>query len=254
MPDHDTPYLWDLIPASSSHEKLEPKQLAGIYFEAYRRILGRVPRSVRDIQVSFFPYCEVQANVRWREGVLRVRISEVLRDMPARLHRALAVVLVGKMERKAYPRSEEERFDRYAKSELIQRRMAEQVHRRPSRAGHYGTAGEKFNLNEIFDRVNREYFGGEFPRPSLSWTRNRSRRRMGYVDEERKRVYISKTMDRRAVPRYAIEFIMYHELLHLIYPSENRGKRVLHHTRDFRRAERMFKHYEKARRWMGFRD
>jgi len=254
MPDHNTPYLWDLLPEPHSASALSPKQLAGVYFEAYRRLVGRAPRSIRGIQVSFYPYSEVQAKIQRQDGVLRVRISEVLRDMPERLHQALALVLVGKLERKVYPKAEEERFDRYAVSDLIQQRMAEQARHRPKRSRHYGTKGRKFDLHEIFDRVNRQYFGGEFPRPSLSWTRSQSRHRMGYVDEERNKVYISRTMDRLSVPRYAIEFIMYHELLHLVYPSERRGRRVLHHTKDFRRAERKFKHYAKARRWMGYED
>ncbi len=249
-----TPYLWELLPEPSCEGSPSPEQAAEVYFEAYRRLLGRVPRSIREVRVAFYPYSEVQAKIERQDGVLRVRIAEVLRDMPERLHRALALILVGKLERKTYPKAEEKEFDRHAESERVRRRLAEQARRRPRRAKHYGTAGRKFNLHEIFDRVNRQYFDGQLPRPPLSWTRNTGRRRMGYVEEDSRKVYISRSMDRPSVPRYAIEFIMYHELLHLVYPSEQRGRRLLHHTKAFRRAERRFKHYDKARRWMGYED
>jgi len=254
--DHRTPYLWELLPELPGEESLRAEQVAELYVEAYQQLLGKVPRSIKEVRVAFYPYREVQARARQRDGVLQVRIAEVLHDMPERLHRALALILVGKLEHKAYPKSEEERFDRYAKSDRIVRRLARQPvrRRRPRRTKHYGTAGRRFDLNEVFDQVNREYFEGRLPRPPLSWTRNSGRRRMGYVEEGSRKVFISRSMDRPSVPRYAIEFIMYHELLHLIYPSERRGRKMLHHTKAFRQAERRFKHYAKARRWMGYED
>ena len=203
--------------------------------------------------VSFYPYRSVQAKIWKRNGSLSLRMSEVLRDMPESLQYALALVLVGKYERKPYPKTEEQRLDEYIDSEKIRARMEEQAKDRPHQPRLYGTAGEKFDLVDVFESVNREYFAGEFPKPRLSWTRTHSRLRMGYADTAQNAVFISKSLDKRRVPRYVIEFIMYHELLHFIHPSEKQGSRCLHHTKSFREAEQQFKQYKKAKAWMGYR-
>jgi len=253
--DHPTPYLWDHLIESEPEAPDTPAQpgaLESVYRNAFRQLLGRVPRGLREVKITYYPYRDVQAKIARQNGVLRVRLSEMLEDMPEDLHRALALVLVGKMERKPYPKAEEERLDRYLESDLIRRRMAEKERLRPRRPQHYGTQGWKFDLVDVFDRVNRQYFGGKLPRPGISWTRTQSKKRMGYVDEERQNVYISRWLDRPRVPRYVIEYVMFHELLHLVYPSEHRGKRTFHHTKTFHEAEKIFKDYAKALRWLGY--
>lgn len=225
--------------------------LEGIYRDAYREILGKVPLSIREFRFVFYPYRDVRAKIEFSAGALTVRMARVLEDMSEDLHRALALILLGKLERKGYPREAERRFDAYVRSDHIRGRVAEQEKNRPPRRKpHYGIQGARHNLLEVFDRINRDYFGGRLKQPPLSWTRTASRRRLGYVDGKG-RVYISRVLDRPSTPGYAMDFIMYHELLHLVIPSEKKGRRTYHHTRAFREAEKRFKHYSKARKWMG---
>jgi predicted metal-dependent hydrolase len=239
-------------PAPNSVPREKPVlNLESIYRDAYREILGRVPPSIREFRFVFYPYRDVRAKVEFQGGILTVRLARVLEDMSEDKHRALSLILVGKLERRPYPKEAERRFDAYARSEVVRQRVAEQEKARPPRRKpHYGVQGLRHNLLEVFDRINQEYFEGKLKQPPLSWTRTASRKRLGYVDGKG-RVYLSRVLDRLSTPCYAMDFIMYHELLHLVIPSEKKGRRTYHHTRAFREAEKRFRYYSKARKWMG---
>jgi hypothetical protein len=61
---------------------------------------------------------------------------------------------------------------------------------------------------------------------------------------------ISRWLDRKQVPAYLVEYIMYHEMLHMVIPSETKnGKRYIH-TPQFQKKEREFAYYEEAKRWL----
>jgi hypothetical protein len=42
------------------------------------------------------------------------------------------------------------------------------------------------------------------------------------------------------VARLAVEYVMFHEMLHLRYPVEHRGARRCVHTPEFKQAEKQF--------------
>ena len=48
------------------------------------------------------------------------------------------------------------------------------------------------------------------------------------------------------MPRYLVEYIMYHEMLHLKHPVEYRSHRRCVHTAEFRESERKFPYYTQA--------
>jgi predicted metal-dependent hydrolase len=45
-----------------------------------------------------------------------------------------------------------------------------------------------------------------------------------------------------------VKYVLFHEMLHLKYPTEYRAVRRCVHTREFRQAERQFEDLEKAKR------
>jgi len=58
---------------------------------------------------------------------------------------------------------------------------------------------------------------------------------------------VSRLLDNPRVPRYYIEYLIYHELLHLVVPPVTRGGRRCFHHPAFRRLERQFPQYREAR-------
>jgi hypothetical protein len=113
--------------------------------------------------------------------------------------------------------------------------------------------GTIYCLTDIFDRLNREYFEGRIT-AGITWGKNRCSRRprkvtLGTYCSATNIVRINPLLDRRSVPSYFVEFIVYHEMLHADIRTETElGRRRLH-TKEFRLRERQFAFIEKALAW-----
>ena len=96
---------------------------------------------------------------------------------------------------------------------------------------------------------------GAHPRPALSWGRRaRSRARssllLGSYDQRTRLVRIHPVLDHGSVPAWFVGTVLHHELLHAALPSaRDRAGRWVHHTAEFRRREREFPWFERARAW-----
>ena len=60
-------------------------------------------------------------------------------------------------------------------------------------------------------------------------------------------IVLSKTLDQQEIPRLAVEYVMFHEMLHLRHPVDHRGARRCVHTPEFKLAEKEFKHLKEAK-------
>ncbi len=107
-------------------------------------------------------------------------------------------------------------------------------------------SGKNVDLDIVFERVNREYFHGSLEKPQLTWSQKRSYRRLGTYAAQTDTVTISRTFDNGNCPDYAVDFIMYHELLHkkMGVKRANSGKH--NHTKKFKEIEKQFKFYAQA--------
>jgi hypothetical protein len=106
--------------------------------------------------------------------------------------------------------------------------------------------GHFYNLEVIFETINRKYFKGSLERPRLTWSPRRSRRRLGYYHPESDAITISRSLDSKKVELLLVEYILYHEMLHKsLGIRESNGRRYAH-TRDFKRAEKRFNNYNQA--------
>src|SRR6185295_16799276 len=77
--------------------------------------------------------------------------------------------------------------------------------------------------------------------------RNASRTMLGHYDAPHNAIVLSRILDRPRTPRVAVEYVLYHEMLHLRFPAEHRGARRCVHTREFKAAEKQFEKFQEAR-------
>lgn len=113
--------------------------------------------------------------------------------------------------------------------------------------------GQYFDLQSIFDRLNELYFQSGV-RARIGWGRMPPRRRrksirLGVYDHQTREIRIHPALDRVDVPAYFVEFIVFHEMLHQLFPSPPGDHRRVHHPRAFRDRERAFPLYDAAIRW-----
>ena len=83
--------------------------------------------------------------------------------------------------------------------------------------------------------------------PALGWSLRPSRTILGHYDPSHHVIVLSRTLDSPHAPESAVRFVMFHEMLHLRYPTENRGARRCVHTAEFKLAEKLFANYAEAK-------
>lgn len=212
--------------------------------EALRQIAGRL--SPPAIEVSFHRFAGLTHTIRIRERKVYVRISDIMAAAPAEVLRAIAFILVARLHRQRAPAEALRLYREYTYRPEVERAidLARQARRRAEAAGTY--KGRVYDLHRLFGRLNRHYFGGELTRPRLIWSPRRTRRILGRYDELLDTIVISRTLDDEEVPVFAVEFVLYHEMLHLRHPSRVVDGRRVYHSPAFRRDERRFARYDEA--------
>lgn len=116
------------------------------------------------------------------------------------------------------------------------------------------TQGAHFNLQELFDDLNARYFGGTIE-AKITWgprTRRKPGResiKLGSYSIEERLIRVHPVLDAADVPRFFVEWIIYHEMLHEVHDMPIVDGRRVYHTPEFRRAEALFDRYAEAVLW-----
>ena len=110
--------------------------------------------------------------------------------------------------------------------------------------------GANYDLDRIFRRLNLQYFDSQLEKPTLTWSQRRTQRILGHHDSVHETITISKTLDSKEVPDWFVEFIVYHEMLHIKHPAKLVNGRRYYHTSAFRSDERRFEYYGEAIQWL----
>jgi hypothetical protein len=133
------------------------------------------------------------------------------------------------------------------------RRHSSSLKSRAERKAPLRTDGACHCLATLFANVNADYFHGEVT-ASITWGRRISGKRvrrmtLGSYCRDSQTIRINPILDRRTVPKFFLEFIIYHEMLHAALGIiVTNGRRSIH-FREFRRREKQFASYEQAVRW-----
>jgi predicted metal-dependent hydrolase len=223
------------------------EKLLPIFEESYRELRPRAP--MPDLQVEFFAFANVNNTIRLREGKLLVRLSDLLEGAPEAVLRAIAHILLAKMYRKPIETAHATRYRRYISSHAIANKV-NQVRQIRGWKKFQNPRGYVFHLEEIFEDLNQRFFHGLMARPLLSWSQQRARNSLGHYDPAHNTIVISRIFDHPLVPRCAVEYILYHEMLHLKHPVKLRGSRRCVHSAEFQEEERLFPQLEEAKAFL----
>lgn len=206
-------------------------------------------RKPPEIEVVFYPYVGINHTIRVRGGKVLVRIAEICRDLPASAQRALALILVAKLYRKRVPTAARDVYGAAVSTDEYRVRAVANK-RKHGRKVVTTAKGEVYNLEKIFDTLNMAYFAGSLPKPTLTWSARKTYRILGHHDSTHRTIVISKSLDSKTVPKFVVEFIVFHEMLHIHHPAKVVNGRRYHHTPAFRRNEQRFEYYEEAEAWV----
>jgi len=114
--------------------------------------------------------------------------------------------------------------------------------------------GRHHDLRAIADELGRRHFGAGVD-VRITWgkrvqpkRRQRSLQLGTYLPEERL-IRIHPALDQSWVPRFFVEAVVFHEMLHHDMPAVVRNGRHHYHTRAFRTRERSFEYHSAAQQW-----
>lgn len=109
-----------------------------------------------------------------------------------------------------------------------------------------GEAGSFYDLESLLDEIVRDYFPA-VERPNIAWGRKIARKkrrsiRLGSYYRPAAMIRIHPLLNAPAVPRFFIQSILYHEMLHHVLGAA--------HNARFHRQERRFQYHREAREWL----
>jgi hypothetical protein len=225
---------------------------SSLFFETPEEIYARVFRDVKPrtappvMRVEFCRFANADSFIRLDQGRLEVRMTDLLAGAPAPVIEAIAYILIGKLYRRTVPRLYAHRYRLYMNRKDV-RRQAHLVRQIRGRKFISGPKGTHHDLEELFQRLNTQFFDGMLGQPMLGWSRGESRSMLGHFDPSHNAIIISRIFDQKEVPALALEYVMFHEMLHLRYPVDHAGARRRVHTKEFREAEKKFPHLKDAK-------
>lgn len=229
--------------ATGCNLELVAVDLQSVYEEEYRALRPRAP--IPPLTLRFKRFTSLNTTIRLREGRLHVSLSDLLEGAPESVLRAILHILLAKIYRKPINPAHNVRYKRFTSSAA----MTEQVERIRSTRGtkfYTGPEGHYYHLEEVFDSINIRFFNGLLGRPNLTWSESVAKRSLGHYDAAHNTIVVSRVFDRPSSPRYAIEYLLYHEMLHLKHPVKMRGLRREVHSRAFKADEALFPQLQEA--------
>ena len=184
----------------------------------------------------------VLLSVRRETGQLALRLHRMF------LHAPLHVVLSLARNIRRRGRAADGEVRRFMNANL------HRVRRTPRRMPALVTSGRVFDLQAVYADVNSRFFGGRMHVP-ITWGRGVGRARRGGLtfgsyDPVLTLIRIHPVLDRPSVPRFFLESVVYHEMLHHhLGGVPDRAGRTVYHTRAFREAEARFPRHREALDW-----
>lgn len=206
---------------------------------------GRPPQ----FQVELYPYANLSHTLRLRQDIAYVRLSDILHEAPMPVIEAAAAILLGQMYRRRVPRDLRDAYREFALSHSTRRHIA-RVRRKRARRIEDRPLGTVHDLGPMFDALNGQYFGGGLRRPRLGWSARVWRSQFGCYDPSLDQIVMNRRLDRADVPVFAVEMILFHEMLHVKHPIRAAACGLQSHSPEFRAEEKRFADYTCARKFL----
>jgi hypothetical protein len=211
--------------------------LPQIFEQAYRDLRPRTP--VPEFEVRFYRFANINCTIRLRQSRIFVRLSDLLEGAPEPVLYAILHILLAKLHRKPVDSALTRRYRKFTGSPAMAAR-AQLIRQMRGRKHMEGPKGQYYDLDQVFEDLNLRFFHGLMARPQMTWSGNKSLRSLGHYDPAHNTIVVSRVFDGARVPQYAIDYLVYHEMLHLRHPVKLRGSRRSVHPKAFREEEKLF--------------
>jgi hypothetical protein len=202
-----------------------------------------------NFHVEFYPYSSLVITIRRRQGLFFVRFSDLLRRAPLTVLEGAAALLLARVYRRHTPRMLVKPYLEYARSDRTRTRISS-MRRSRVLLKHSAPQGKHYDLGSLFDQLNQKYFGNSLERPHIGWSTRGWRRQFGCYDPGPNQILLNRRMDVPGVPQFVVEYVLYHEMLHVKHPTRRSGCSLISHSPEFRAEEKRFDCFDPARKFL----
>jgi predicted metal-dependent hydrolase len=202
-------------------------------------------KNVKRIDVAYYPFRSLKHTIEWTPWRIRIRINQHFMNAPEKVMEDLAIILLAKVYKVKNTKEARKRYNDFV--EILRQSLPP---KKFNRLDVYKAKGKVYDLSKIFHQLNQLYFSNGIKPPVIGWSRKKSYRRLGFYDQERNLLVVSRNFDQKNVPEDIIRYLVYHEMLHMQYPSIQKNGRRIVHSRQFRETEKQFPQYEEIQDWL----
>ncbi len=216
--------------------------------QMFARVYREISRgnAVSSVVCIVRPYVNTMGRILLTGSTLELKLNVLVASAPAPVRESLAWILVSKLLRRKVPPGRTTAYRQYMNRKEV-RRTHQLVRQTKGRKYVSGPQGAVYDLDPMFDQLCLEYFGGLMQKPQLGWSRGVARWLLGHFDYTHNAIILSRILDRECVPPLAVEYVLFHEMLHLKHPVDHRGARRRVHTSEFKAEEKQFKGLPEAK-------
>jgi hypothetical protein len=196
----------------------------------------------RPTRIEFTNNSSTMLSARIRQGTLVLRAHHMFEDLTEEMYKAFVQYLNGNARAGKL-------VDQYIADN---RHRIEPSERRRRVAVNLSACGEYHDLDALMARVLAQYFP-ELEPPRVGWgkrTRRKGRTmRLASYDPELHLIRVHPRLDRKLVPEFEMEMVLYHELCHA-YLAKTRSKEAgLRHDKAFRNLETRHHDFKRSLEW-----
>lgn len=232
--------------SNHKHAKSAPDWIGDLY----RRILAKYAgEEAIPMRVEFYRYAGLKNSVRYTSRGILFRLSDLMEDAPRPVIEATGHLLLARLHHRKCPTRYERLYYEFTRSDDMDE-ASHEAHSARRRVRLPDPKGHWYDLRDSFERINATYYKGQLPEFELTWSESQARTLLGHHDGHLNRITVSRIMDSPKVPQYVLDYIMFHEILHFVIPiARQNGRRVVHPPK-FRKAEKVYRHYQEALDWL----
>lgn len=209
------------------------------------------------VEARFQDFASLKADLRVEGDKVIVRVSDGFKAASEDAVKGLALHLVSRAFRKRLPEESKLFLKAYKQftSSKASAQLSDSLRRLRGHKELGNAEGVNFDLNAELQKLVADYpaFFAGLALPIVCWSKERSRRRLGFYDRARHRIVISSIFDSPKVPVFVLRYLLFHEFLHarheVLYERGQSLRRTVH-TSDFKNDERQFAQYAEAEDWI----
>ncbi len=198
-----------------------------------------------DVEASYYPFKEFKTTWQRIGSEASFKVTDYLQGASPDVMQDFAGCLFTRIQRQRREVYTPRVRDFLRSNEFVI--MNQEKYLRRSRNLTFSSFGQVYDLEVLLNSLRRKGLVQNGENTFLSWTDKPNRFRMGYCSVLMKVVAISSALDRKDVPDFVAEYVLYHEMLHLKMGTDSLRS---YHDADFKREERLYPRWRDAENWL----